>query len=55
MDRTEMIKLASPPCHECQAPVQSVEIPMKLQGLDWVPNGATMVCVNGCRVRIEPF
>lgn len=53
MDRAELIALASPPCHECNHPVQRVETTWTRQGLDWVPNDYYMVCVEGHRIKVE--
>jgi hypothetical protein len=56
MDRAEFVALASPPCHECGAPVQRVEIPWRLNGDgDWVPGPSYMVCADDHRVLVEPL
>ena len=55
MDRAELIARASPPCHECGASVQRVEIPWRQdeQG-EWKPGPSFMICGDGHRVLIEP-
>jgi hypothetical protein len=55
MTRAELIEAASPPCQECGAPVQRVEIPWH-QDEDgrWRPR-YFMVCSDGHRVLVEPL
>jgi hypothetical protein len=56
MDRADLIELASPPCHECGAPVQRVETRWHRDtDLDWRPGPCFMVCGHGHRVLVEPF
>ncbi len=54
MDRDELIARAAPPCHECGASVQRVEIPWRLdeQG-NWTPGPSFMICGDGHRVSVE--
>jgi hypothetical protein len=55
MTRLEMIALASPPCHECAAPVQRVEVRWHLdEDCRWRAV-FTMVCANEHRVLVEPL
>ena len=54
MDRSELIALASPPCHECESPVQRVETRWHLDDNgEWRPGPAYMVCGHGHRVLVE--
>jgi hypothetical protein len=55
MDRAEMIERAAPPCHECGASVQRVEMRWH-QDEDgtWRPD-AFMVCADNHRVIVEPL
>lgn len=54
MNRSEMIELASPPCHECQRPVQRVDIrSCRAEDGAWVPEKFVMVCPVGHRVLVE--
>ena len=56
MDRSALIALASPPCHECAAPVQRVEAPWHLdEDFNWRPGPYYMVCGEGHRVLVEPL
>lgn len=56
MDRAELVALASPPCHECGASVQRVEIPWRLdEDGRWTVGPSVMVCGDGHRVLIEPL
>jgi len=54
MDRAELIALASPPCHECGAPVQRVETRWHLdEDCRWRPGPYFMVCAEEHRVLVE--
>lgn len=56
MDRADLVALASPPCHECGASVQRVEIRWHLdENDDWRPGPSFMVCADGHRVLVEPL
>ena len=56
MTRAELIELASPPCHECGAPVQRVELRWHLDEDDrWRPGPYFMVCADEHRVLVEPL
>jgi hypothetical protein len=55
MDRADLIELASPPCHECGAPVQRVETRWHRDDDHWRPGPCFMVCGHGHRVLVEPF
>jgi hypothetical protein len=56
MTRAELIALASPPCHDCGAPVQRVETPWHLdEDCKWRPGPSFMVCGNEHRVLVEPL
>jgi hypothetical protein len=56
MNRADLIDLASPPCHECGAPVQRVETRWQHDDdLHWRPGPCFMVCGYGHRVLVEPF
>lgn len=56
MSLAELLKAASPPCHECGFPVLRVEIPWeRTPGGEWVPDRPTMVCSEGHRVLVEPL
>ena len=56
MDRTDLIALASPPCHECGAPVQRVEIRWHLdEDSRWRPGPYFMVCGDDHRVLVKPL
>jgi hypothetical protein len=56
MTRAELIALASPPCHECAAPVERVEIRWHLdEDLRWRPGPFFMVCHNEHRVLVVPL
>jgi hypothetical protein len=55
MTRAELIALASPPCHECGAPVQRIETQWHLdEDHRWRPGPCFMVCGNDHRVLVEP-
>ena len=55
MTRAELIMLASPPCHECAAPVERVENQWHLdEDCKWRP-AFFMVCGNQHRVLVEPL
>jgi hypothetical protein len=55
MTRAELIALASPPCHECGAPVLRVETQWHLdEDYRWRPGPYFMVCGNEHRVLVEP-
>jgi hypothetical protein len=56
MDRSALIALASPPCHECAASVQRVEAQWHLdEDFNWRPGPYFMVCGVGHRVLVEPL
>jgi hypothetical protein len=56
MDRAELIARASPPCRECGASVQRVEIPWRLdEAGNWRPGPSFMICGDGHRVPVEPL
>jgi hypothetical protein len=56
MDRAELIARAAPPCHECGASVQRVEIPWRLDDAgEWMPGPSFMICGDGHRVLVEPL
>ena len=56
MNRAELIALASPPCHECDASVQRVEIRWHLDDdSNWRPGPSYMVCADGHRVLVKPL
>jgi hypothetical protein len=56
MNRSDLIALASPPCHECGAPVQRVEARWHLdEDFRWRPGPYFMVCGDGHRVLVEPL
>src|SRR5918999_5588907 len=56
MTRAELIAAASPPCHECGAPVQRVETQWHLDEDDrWRPGPYFMVCSHEHRVLVEPL
>ena len=56
MDRADLIELASPPCHECGAPVQRVETRWhRATDVEWRPGPCFMVCGYGHRVLVELF
>ena len=56
MTRAELIALASPPCHECGAPVQRVETRWHLDEDDkWRPGPYFMVCGDAHRVLVKPL
>ena len=55
MTRSELIELASPPCHQCAAPVERIEIRWHLdEDHRWRPGPYYMVCGNKHRVLVEP-
>jgi hypothetical protein len=54
MDIPDLIALASPPCHQCGAPVQRVETRWHLDEDDrWRPGPYFMVCAEQHRVLVE--
>jgi hypothetical protein len=56
MTQSELIALASPPCHDCGSPVQRVEMPWHLdEDGSWHPGPFFMVCTNSHRVLVEPL
>jgi hypothetical protein len=56
MDREELIARASPPCHECGASVQRVEMPWRLdEAGNWSLGPSFMICGDGHRVLVEPL
>jgi hypothetical protein len=56
MTRAQLIALASPPCHECGAPVQRVETQWHLdEDRRWRPGPYFMVCADEHRVLVEPL
>jgi hypothetical protein len=56
MDRSEFFATASPPCHQCGASVQRVEIPWRLdEDGRWRPGPSYMICGDGHRVLVEPL
>ena len=56
MDRAELIARAAPPCQECGASVERVEIPWRLDEHGaWALGPSFMVCGDGHRVLVEPL
>jgi hypothetical protein len=56
MNRSDLIALASPPCHKCGASVQRVEAEWHLdEDFTWRPGPYFMVCGDGHRVLVEPL
>jgi hypothetical protein len=56
MTRAELIALASPPCHDCGAPVQRVESRWyRDEDGSWHLGPSFMVCGNEHRVLVEPL
>ena len=56
MDRAELIARAAPPCRNCGAAVQRVEMPWQLdEEGQWKLGPSFMVCGDGHRVPIEPL
>jgi hypothetical protein len=56
MNRAELIALASPPCHECGAPVERIETRWHLdEDCTWRPGPYFMVCGDEHRVLVEPL
>jgi hypothetical protein len=54
MNRADLIALASPPCHECGAPVQRVESRWHLdEDCRWRPGPYYMVCADQHRVLVQ--
>jgi hypothetical protein len=54
MERADLIALASPPCHECGAPVQRVETRWHLdEDFRWRPGPYFMVCADDHRVLVQ--
>jgi hypothetical protein len=55
MDTADLIALASPPCHDCGASVQRVEMRWHLdEDSTWRPGPYFMVCADGHRVLVQP-
>jgi len=56
MERAELVSRAAPPCQECGASVERVEIPWRRdeQGR-WTVGPSFMVCGVGHRVLVEPL
>jgi hypothetical protein len=56
MDRTQLIEIAAPPCHECGASVRRVESQWHLDEDErWRPGPWFMVCGDGHRVPVKPL
>jgi hypothetical protein len=55
MDRAELLRLASPPCHECREAVRRVETRWHLDADAVCRPSAFMVCADGHRVAVEPL
>jgi hypothetical protein len=55
MTRAELIAAASPPCHECGAPVQRIEIPWHLDEDGTWRLRYFMICSDEHRVLVEPL
>jgi hypothetical protein len=56
MTNEDLIALAAPPCHECDAAVQRVEMRWQLDDdANWRPGPAYMICAGGHRVLVEPL
>jgi hypothetical protein len=56
MDNADLIALASPPCHDCGASVQRVEMRWHLdEDRNWRPGPYFMVCPDGHRVLVTPL
>jgi hypothetical protein len=54
IERADLIALASPPCHECGAPVQRVETRWHLdEDYRWRPGPYFMVCADEHRVLVR--
>jgi hypothetical protein len=54
MNRNELIALASPPCHECGAPVERIETRWHLdEDLRWRLGPSFMVCGDHHRVLVK--
>jgi hypothetical protein len=54
MDIADLISLASPPCHECGAPVQRVETRWHLdEDSRWRPGPYFMICAEQHRVLVQ--
>ena len=52
----DLFALASPPCHDCGAAVERVEMPWHLdEDSTWRPGPYFMVCAEGHRVLVEPL
>lgn len=55
MDRAELIRLASPPCHVCSEPIQRVEMRYEQDTAgEWRVGPTFTVCPNGHRHQIWP-
>lgn len=53
-ERQALIAAASPPCHECGAPVQRIEVRWHLDKDDrWRPGPFFMVCASNHRALVE--
>jgi hypothetical protein len=56
LTRAQLIALASPPCHECGAPVERVEMRYHLdEAAMWCLGPCFMVCGHDHRVLVEPL
>jgi hypothetical protein len=56
MDLEELTARAGPPCRECGASVQRVEIPWRLdEEGSWTLGPSFMICGDGHRVSVEPL
>jgi hypothetical protein len=56
IDRAELIAAAAPPCHECGASVERVEMSWHHDvDFSWRPGPWFMVCGDGHRVVVEPL
>jgi hypothetical protein len=54
MNRADLVSLASPPCHDCGAPVQRVEMRWhRDEDYNWRAGPFHMVCGGGHRVLVE--
>lgn len=56
MTHQEFTALASPPCHECEAPIRCVEMPWHMdEDGKWRLGPCHAICANKHRVLVEPF
>jgi hypothetical protein len=56
MDRADLLARAAPPCRECGASVQRVEMPWHLdEDGNWRLGPSFMICGDGHRVLVEPL